>query len=488
MTTYGIDISYWQTVTDWKKVKEAGVKFVILREGYRNAIDKKFLEFAKGATAANIEIRGVYHFIYWNGATIKENAKSTVENMRAAGLDPTTTWIFADLEYDSWKKAGETATKTRCMAITKEYCEELEKLGCKKVGIYANNDYYRNFYDKSIFDRYPLWLADYEGDPDHACIMQQKGNAGRISGITGLVDEDVWYTQPEDKKENDKMTEKQLREKVAGWLEQFAGVAKKGSANHKKILDIFNKSGLCTRYTMTVNDAWCATATSAAFIACGLAGKAGSGALFEAVECSCGSMIDLAKKQGIWVESDSYVPQVGDVVLYDWDDSGVGNCTGWPEHVGVVCSVSNSGFSVIEGNKNSNVGYREMQVNGKYIRGFITPNYKKFATTAATKPTTQTTTGSSTASKPVQTKKVTATGYASKFNKSLAGTYKTTDALHCRNGAGTTNRSLVVIPKGTKVQCYGYYSMVGKTKWLYIQFTLNGVQYTGFSSADYLRK
>lgn len=85
-------------------------------------------------------------------------------------------------------------------------------------------------------------------------------------------------------------------------------------------------------------------------------------------------------------------------------------------------------------------------------------------------------------------KEVTATGKASKFDEDLAGTYTTTSALHLRNGAGTTNRSLFVIPKGTKVKCYGYYSVVNGSKWLCIQFTMNGVKYTGFSGAAYLKK
>ena len=87
------------------------------------------------------------------------------------------------------------------------------------------------------------------------------------------------------------------------------------------------------------------------------------------------------------------------------------------------------------------------------------------------------------------TKKVTATVTADKGpDKSLAGTYTTTNGVHCRNGAGTKHASLCVIPKGTKVKCYGYYSLSGTAKWLYSQFTLNGVQYTGFVSSKYLKK
>lgn len=157
-------------------------------------------------------------------------------------------------------------------------------------------------------------------------------------------------------------------------LAQYVGI-KEGSAEHKAILKVFNDSGLCTRYKMTVNDAWCATSTSAAFIATGLSN------IFPCVECSCENMINLAKKAGIWVENDAYIPSTGDVILYDWDDNGVGDCTGWSDHVGIVVSVSGSTIKIIEGNKNDSVGYRNIAVNGKYIRGFITPKFSSGTST-----------------------------------------------------------------------------------------------------------
>lgn len=193
------------------------------------------------------------------------------------------------------------------------------------------------------------------------------------------------------------MTEAELRKQVANWLIQYLGI-KEGSAQHKAILAVYNNSKLCPRYTMTTSDAWCATAVSAAFIACGLAGAAGSDKLFQCVECSCNNMIAKAKTQGIWVENDAYVPKVGDVILYDWQDSGVGDNTGSSDHVGIVYSISGSTIKVIEGNKSNTVAYRTLSVNGRYIRGYITPNYAKFASTATTPspvpetPTTETNT------------------------------------------------------------------------------------------------
>ena len=158
------------------------------------------------------------------------------------------------------------------------------------------------------------------------------------------------------------------RSKPSEWLSKYVGITE-GSEQHKEILKIFNDSGLCTRYKMSVGDPWCATATSAAFIATGLSG------IFPCVECSCESMINLAITAGIWIENDAYVPGTGDVILYDWDDNGVGDCTGWSDHVGIVASCDESKIKVIEGNKNNTVGYRDIAVNGRYIRGFITPHY-----------------------------------------------------------------------------------------------------------------
>lgn len=175
------------------------------------------------------------------------------------------------------------------------------------------------------------------------------------------------------------MTESALREKIVKNVTMLKGV-EEGSAEHKLIIDTFNKSGLCKRYKMTVNDSWCATTVSYAFIVSGMAGKPGSGKLCEFVECSCGEMIALGKKQKVFEESDSYVPTTGDVIFYDWDDSGKGNNIGWPDHVGLVVKVENGVITVIEGNKNDKIAERVIKINSKYIRGFIVPRYSKFVT------------------------------------------------------------------------------------------------------------
>lgn len=84
--------------------------------------------------------------------------------------------------------------------------------------------------------------------------------------------------------------------------------------------------------------------------------------------------------------------------------------------------------------------------------------------------------------------KVTASESADKRDTNLSGTYVITANLHLRDDAGVSNKSLCVIPKGTKVKCYGYYSLSKGVKWLYVTFKLDGIKYTGFSSSAYLKK
>ena len=137
----------------------------------------------------------------------------------------------------------------------------------------------------------------------------------------------------------------------------------------KKIIDSYNKLDPLPRgYKVKYTDSWCMTFVSAIVRECNLLD-------LISVECSCGKAVEKAQSMGIWQENDAYVPQIGDIIIYDWDDNGNGDNTGWPDHVGIVAEVNGNTFKVIEGNKNDAVEYRTMTVNGKFIRGYITPKF-----------------------------------------------------------------------------------------------------------------
>lgn len=168
------------------------------------------------------------------------------------------------------------------------------------------------------------------------------------------------------------MTEAQARQKAVSQFQQWLGWSE-SNGKHKKIIDIYNsQSILPSGYKVKYTDAWCATAVSAVGVSLGWTD-------IILPECSCNRMIALYKKAGRWKENDSYVPQIGDLILYDWNDNGVGDNMGVADHIGMVASISGKQFTVIEGNKADAVGYREMTVNGKDIRGYCLPDYAKKA-------------------------------------------------------------------------------------------------------------
>lgn len=76
--------------------------------------------------------------------------------------------------------------------------------------------------------------------------------------------------------------------------------------------------------------------------------------------------------------------------------------------------------------------------------------------------------------------------YAQKFDNAIGGNYKVTANLHIRTGAATSKKSLGVLPAGTVVTNYGYYSVDSRgTKWFYVR-TANKLE--GFCSSKYLTK
>lgn len=143
---------------------------------------------------------------------------------------------------------------------------------------------------------------------------------------------------------------------------------------HKSIIDVYNAhKPLARGYAVKYTDAWCATFVSAVAIECGITD-------IIPTECGCGQMIELFKNLEEWNESDSRTPQPGDIIFYDWDDTGNGDNTGQPDHVGIVESVNGGNITVIEGNKNNAVARRTIAVNGRYIRGYGVPKYEAEAT------------------------------------------------------------------------------------------------------------
>ena len=159
-------------------------------------------------------------------------------------------------------------------------------------------------------------------------------------------------------------------EQIIKQAKQWLG-KKESNGSHKEIIDIYNAhTPLARSYKVQYTDAWCATFVSAVAIAC-------EATNIIPTECSCAQQIELFKNLGCWVEDENRVPLPGDIIYYDWEDNGVGDNTGHPDHVGIVEKVVANTISVIEGNISNKVGRRLIYVNSPRIRGYAVPKYEK---------------------------------------------------------------------------------------------------------------
>lgn len=425
----GVDISYANGNIDLAKVKNAGYEFVMIRCGYGSDMtsqdDSQFASNVAKAEKLGMPW-GVYLFSY---ACSADDAKSELAHIdrllkaqKAKGYRPTMP-VALDMEYSDYVKNHGGWNSSNLTNVATIILDGLQKLGYYPM-IYTGyselamlSNHIRNDFD--------CWFAQWNSTPNaykyNRMGMWQYGGetnyleSNSISGV-GTIDKNKCYKDYPTIIKNGgyngfsksasapattptttpAITEAQLRQKVANTINGWLG-ATEGSAGHKEILAIYNaQNPLPVGYKMKDNDAWCAATVSAAWLKVGIA-------QYITTECGCGRFRDNAKKLGIWVENDAYVPKVGDAIIYYWSDNGVGDCQTGADHIGIVTEVhGTTSFVVTEGNTgNGIVGKRTMQVNGKYIRGFIAPDYaaiaKKVAgkVTADTAPSTATTTSSS---------------------------------------------------------------------------------------------
>lgn len=169
---------------------------------------------------------------------------------------------------------------------------------------------------------------------------------------------------------NKMTTVNELLNQARAWIGK-----KESNGSHKEIIDIYNgHKPLARGYKVKYTDSWCATFISALAIKCNCTD-------IIPTEASCGKMIELFKNIGCWQEDGNVTPNPGDIIFYDWDKKD-----GWPEHVGIVESVSGNQITVIEGNKSDAVARRTIAVGNASIRGYGVPKYSGSNSQSTPKP------------------------------------------------------------------------------------------------------
>lgn len=156
--------------------------------------------------------------------------------------------------------------------------------------------------------------------------------------------------------------------KVVAQAREWIG-KNESNGTHKSIIDLYNShKPLARGYAVKYTDEWCATFVSAVAIKLGYTD-------IIPTECGCEEQVKLFKKIGAWDENDNRTPRPGDIVYYDWADTGKGDNTGYTDHVGIVEKVSGNTITVIEGNYGNAVKRRTLSVGARYIRGYGVPKY-----------------------------------------------------------------------------------------------------------------
>ena len=205
----GIDVSSWQGKPDWTKVKKSGVEFAILRIHQKNGSDTSFEHNYKGCKANAIPIGGYKYSYALTPAQALEEAEDTLSVLAGRGLDFP---VFYDLEWNSQRKLGSVAIEK----IAETFLNRIKKAGYK-VGIYCNMDWHQKVLTEKL-RKYDLWIARYPAD-DNGTIQErlrpdigvgwQHSSKGKVSGISGNVDMNVFYKNYTEDKEKkvDKLKE-----------------------------------------------------------------------------------------------------------------------------------------------------------------------------------------------------------------------------------------------------------------------------------------
>lgn len=246
----GIDVSHNNGAIDWKKVKEDGIDFAILRSGHGQKVDTQFNKYVDGATKAGIPF-GIYHFSY--AATVAQaeaEAKKCLEIIKPYKIELPVYFDFEDYSENVNPNVKYTKELRTNMALA--FCKIIKAAGYE-TGIYTNPNYILYRFDWDKLKGFSLWLAQWPlggnrnikfeevketavntkyGKPD----IWQIGK-GRINGINTDVDMNYGYCKlPENKPSEPVVTKPEPKPDIkAGDKVRVVNVTTSGGVKRGKI-------------------------------------------------------------------------------------------------------------------------------------------------------------------------------------------------------------------------------------------------------------
>ena len=198
----GIDVSKYNGTIDWTAVKNSGIDFAFVRTSYRGYGTGKLANDAyapanmKNAAAAGVRV-GAY--IFSQAITIEEAQQEADYLLNSVkGYNITMPLVF-DFEYfEGGRLAKAKLTNRKRTDICLAFCERIKAAGYTPL-VYANKSMLTNdLYASEISSKYLIWLAHYTSASNYTgdYTFWQYTENGKVSGISGVVDKNVWYVKP----------------------------------------------------------------------------------------------------------------------------------------------------------------------------------------------------------------------------------------------------------------------------------------------------
>ena len=192
----GIDVSAYQGNIDWQQVKDSGIRFAIIRLGYRGYGSGKLVEddYAQknleGATEAGLAV-GVYFFS--QALSIKEvdeEIKFMLEILGDYDLDMP---IILDWEIPTEDARTANMDARTLTDLQLHFCEVMTEKGYQPM-VYFNWYMSSTLLHLTELEEYPFWLALYQDRMTYPyrVEMWQYTDKGQVPGINGAVDINVY--------------------------------------------------------------------------------------------------------------------------------------------------------------------------------------------------------------------------------------------------------------------------------------------------------
>lgn len=193
----GIDVSKNNGEIDWKRVKDAGAEFAIIRVGYRGAVtgclveDPCFAENMRGAAANGIPAGVYFSTQAVNEVEAVEEASAVLRLIQEYRLDYP---VFLDTESAGVNGRADALDAGTRALVCEAFCRTVENAGYD-AGVYGSGHWYEDRLQMDGLQDYNIWLAEYRSVPryESSYHMWQYTSKGVIDGISGNVNMNICY-------------------------------------------------------------------------------------------------------------------------------------------------------------------------------------------------------------------------------------------------------------------------------------------------------